>query len=330
MHRPVRVDRVTGGSGALRIGLYISTDGATSLDLLLDRFAAADRLGFATAWIGHTIEHDSLTLLALAGRATRRIELGSWVVPIAPRHPVALAQAARTTQAACAGRFTLGIGVSHRAVVAKRLGLPYDRPRSRMEALLDVLPDLLAGERVERRDGDAPLSVRLDGPPIPPTPIFLAALGPRMLELAGARAQGVAIWLGGRSFVDDYARAHVEAGARAAGRECPRIAVGLPIAVTRSAAARSSIDRFLGPSVRLPAYREVLERQGASSAGEIAIHGDESQVDRALDALAEAGVSDFNAILAPVEDDPDALARTRDFLAERAARSVRASQADLA
>ena len=65
----------------MRIGLYVSPAGASSIDEVLARFASAEALGFHTAWSGQVFAHDLLTLLALAGRVTQRIELGSWVVP---------------------------------------------------------------------------------------------------------------------------------------------------------------------------------------------------------------------------------------------------------
>ncbi len=314
----------------MRIGLYVGSRRGPSLDRLIEGFVEAERLGFATAWVGQTNESDALTLLALAGRATETIELGSWVVPVFSRHPVALAQAARTTQLACSGRLLLGIGVSHRAVVENQLGLDYDRPRARMAELLQVLPDLLLGERVEYRGATLRIAGQLDGEPVPRLPIFLAALGPRMLELAGARADGVAIWLGGRGFVEDFARARVDAGARLAGRSRPRLAVGLPIAVTRAVDALASIERFLGPSVRLPAYRQVIARQGTKCVGDVAIVGDEDTVVRHLDDLADAGVTDFNAILTPIEGDAGAIERTRALLADRARTRDAGSPATLA
>ena len=77
--------------GPVRIGFYVTTEGTTPVDALLRRFERAEALGFRTAWVGQIFDHDALTLLALAARATRSIELGTWVVPIQPRHPAVMA-----------------------------------------------------------------------------------------------------------------------------------------------------------------------------------------------------------------------------------------------
>ena len=79
------------------------------------------------------------TAATLAGAETERIEIGTAVVPVQPRHPIALAQQALSTQAVCGGRLTLGLGVSHHWVIDEMLGLPYERPVPTMRSHLDVL-----------------------------------------------------------------------------------------------------------------------------------------------------------------------------------------------
>jgi F420-dependent oxidoreductase-like protein len=295
--------------------MYISTAGNPTLDTILDRFVAAEEAGFHTAWAGHIFDWDSLSLLAFAGRKTVRIELGSWVVPTFPRHPVALAQQALTVQSATGGRLALGIGASHAAVIQKRMGIDYARPLRHMKEYLAVLPNLLAGERVQHRGEDFRIAAQLAPCGATPPPVLLAALGPRMLELAGRCAAGVAIWLGGARFVGDFALARIDAGAKEAGRARPRVLVGLPIAVTRDPSARDAANKFLAMSSKLPAYQRVLEREGAKSPGEVALIGDEDDVLRRLEDLAALGVTDFNPILFSVKSDPDTEARTSDVLA---------------
>ncbi|MBJ19142.1 MAG: TIGR03564 family F420-dependent LLM class oxidoreductase [bacterium] len=303
----------------MRIGLFISSVGKDSLDAMVADFVAAETLGFDTAWAGHTFDWDALTLLALAGRSTRRIELGSWVVPSFPRHPVALAGQALTTQGACADRLALGIGVSHAAVIEKRMGIGYTRPLRHMREMLGVLPSLLSGEETNFEGEAFRIVARLDPIGAAAPPVILAALGPRMLELAGRSADGVAIWLGGARFLADFALARIDAGAKSAGRARPRVIVGLPVSVTLDPSAREAAERFLGPSSKLPAYRKVLEREGLESAGAAALIGDEKFVLRRLEELAELGVTDFNAIQFGIRSDPEALQRTRQVLSAFAA-----------
>lgn len=305
--------------GRVRIGLYVSADAATPVETLVDRFRRADALGFHTAWAGQLFDHDALLLLALAAQATRRIELGSWVLPVQPRHPVVLAQQALTLQAASRGRLLLGLGVGHAEVVERRLGLSSEKPVACMREYLEVLRPLLARERVEHVGARLRLALRLDGPEAPPPPLFVAALGPQMLRLAGRRADGVAIWLGGPRYLEEFALPRVGAAAREAGRPPPRIACGLPVAVTaHRERARASADALLARSARLPAYRRVLERERADSPAAVALLGDESAVARQLDHLGALGVTDFTAWLFPVEGDEEAPERTRALLAELA------------
>ena len=105
--------------------------------------------GFASIWLPSIMEFDAIGTMAIIGRETQRIELGTAVVPSFPRHPVALAQQALTTQAATRGRFTLGIGLSHRRIIEEGLGLSYERPARHMREYLAVLTPLLAGRPVE-------------------------------------------------------------------------------------------------------------------------------------------------------------------------------------
>jgi len=301
----------------MRIGIYVSTAQAAPLERILAGFRRAEEWGLHTAWAGQVFEHDALTLLALAGRETRRIELGSWVVPIQPRHPAALAQQALTAQLACAGRLLLGIGISHAEVIAKRLGLPFRAPEPSLRAYLAVLRGLLRGESGAPTAAARPL--RLDFPGVAAPPLFVAALGPQMLALAGRAADGVAIWLGGPNYLRDFAVPRLREAAAAAGRAPPRIASGLPVLVTGErerglAAARALVLQ----SSRLPAYQRVLAREGADAVEQVAIVGDAEAVAARIRALAGLGVTDFHAIPVPLGPGDAALGRTLEVLASLA------------
>lgn len=299
----------------MRIGVYVSAGAGEPLETVLARFQRAERLGLHTAWAGQLFDWDALTLLALASQRTRTLELGSWVVPIQPRHPTALAQQALSIQAASGGRLLLGLGVSHEAVVSGRLGLTYAHPLRHMREYLRVLRPLLEGRAVEH-DGDLyRVSVQVGVPGAAAPPLLVAALGPEMLTLAGRMADGAAIWLGGPRYLESFAIPRLLRGARSAGRPPPRIACGLPVALTRNAEhARESAEAFLAPSSKLPAYRRVLEREGAPSPGAVAVVGDEGELTRRFAGLAALGVTDLVAVTFRVDGEPDAAARTLEFL----------------
>lgn len=293
------------------------------MDEVLARFVHAEALGFRTAWSGQVFGHDLLTLLALAGRVTRHIELASWVVPTPTRHPAALAQQVITVQHACRGRLLLGLGVSHAAVVGRRFGIHDPRPLSRLVEVLDVLKPLLQTGDVQHAGAHHRAELQLDRLGTAPPKILLGALGPRMLALAGSRTEGAALWLAGPRTLEDFAIPRLRAAASGAGRPEPRIAVGLPVALTDDVSrARDAADAFLEPSARLPAYRRVLAREGVSRPADVAVVGDGAAIGARLDALASLGVSDFNAVTFPVPDDPDVEDRTRSWLAGRAARNA--------
>src|SRR5205085_8269018 len=102
--------------------------------------------GFSTVWIPQIPdEFDALTGATIVGAETTRIEIGTAVVPVQPRHPIALAQQALSVQAVCEGRVALGLGVSHHWIIDEMLGLPYEHPAATMRAHLDGLDAALAG-----------------------------------------------------------------------------------------------------------------------------------------------------------------------------------------
>ena len=119
---------------------------ATKVERLLADAQWAEEAGLASVWVPQIPDDfDALTAAALIGVRTSRIEIGTAVVPVQPRHPIALAQQALSVQAVCEGRLTLGLGVSHHWVIDEMLGLPYAHPVPTMRAYLDVLDQALGG-----------------------------------------------------------------------------------------------------------------------------------------------------------------------------------------
>ena len=184
----------------MRIGVMIGPERgrySTKVDRLRADARWAEEAGLATVWIPQIPdEFDALTAAALAGAETSRIEIGTAVVPVQPRHPIALAQQALSTQAVCGGRLSLGLGVSHHWVIDEMLGLPYEHLAPTMRAHLDVIEPALRGPGlVDVRNELFRVHSPLDVTDITPTPVLLAALGPAMLRLAGERTDGTILWL---------------------------------------------------------------------------------------------------------------------------------------
>jgi alkanesulfonate monooxygenase SsuD/methylene tetrahydromethanopterin reductase-like flavin-dependent oxidoreductase (luciferase family) len=142
--------------------------------------------------------------------------------------------------------------------------------------------------------GEEDLSQAARGAVAPP--IILAAMGPRMLRLAGSQADGVILWLAGPRTIAETIEPPLRAAASAAGRPVPRIIAGLPVCVTDDAASvRAMIDHVLGPFTRFDSYRDVLGREGARGPGDVALVGTEDEVLAGIEALAAAGATDFAA-----------------------------------
>lgn len=288
-------------------------------DLGIDELVALARriedAGLDTLWMANVFSMDAITALAVVGRETRRIELGTAVVPSYPRHPTAIASQAVTAAAASGNRFTLGIGLAHKVMIEDALGLSYARPARHMREYLAVLEPLLRGE-VVHYDGEQyrvhGISVGAAG--AGPVPLVIAALGSEMLRLAGRHSDGTITWMVGPRTLEGHIRPTLEAAASAAGRPAPRVIAGFPIVLTRDVdAARARIAGPLAVYGALPSYRDMLDREGLAAPEDIAIIGDEGVLRAALGRLRDVGVTDFDAAIAAV--DPGAFDRTFEFLA---------------
>jgi len=300
----------------MKIGLGIGITGSEGIDDVIRQIQRAEEAGFDSAWLPNIFGLDAITTIAVAGRETSRIELGTFVVPTYPRHPVAMAQQALTAAAAAGGRFTLGIGLSHRIVIEGMFGLDYSKPVRHMREYLSVLIPLLEGKQVQFRGEEYRVQAQLTVPGVSRPSVVVAALGPQMLKLAGRLADGTATWMGGASYLRNTAIPAIRAAAAEAGRPAPRVVSGFPVAVTDYPdRARESAARIFAVYGQLPSYRAVLDVEGAAGPADVAIVGAEAEVEARLRELADAGVTDFNASPFPVDGDPGAVRRTVEFLA---------------
>lgn len=283
----------------MRIGAQLidPKPGPDPLGDLEDQIRQAAEQGFTSAWLANIFALDALTALAVAGRNVPGIELGTAVVPTYPRHPAALAQQAITTHLALGERLVLGIGTSHKVVVEGAFGYSFDRPARHMREYLAALVPLLQDGQVNVEGETITARYQMTGPRPQQAPsVLLAALAPRMLELAGTYADGTILWMTGPATIRDHIAPVLGAAALAAGRPTPRIVCTLPVCVTTDeGAARMRADKVFAMYGRLPSYRAMLDREGASGPGGVAIVGDEAAVTDQIGALAEIGVTDFVA-----------------------------------
>jgi 5,10-methylenetetrahydromethanopterin reductase len=298
----------------MRIGLFF--DEPVPPLQMVDRIVQAEQDGFDSYWMSHIFTFDALTVLALAGARTSRIELGTSVVPVYGRHPFALAQQALTTQAATGGRLALGIGLSHHVVIENMWGMSYEKPAAYMREYLSVLGPLLREGRVGYNGERFRVNAGLQVPGATPPALLIAALAPVMLRMAGELTDGTVTWMAGIKAIETHIVPKINKAAKEAGRPPPRVCVGLPIAVTNDpAAAREVAAAAFQIYGQLPNYQRVLKRGGAKSPADVALVGDEADVERQMRALASAGATDFLAVIFPVGDDAAAsMSRTRTFV----------------
>lgn len=310
-----------GAPGRMRIGLNASglVVQGSPIDTYVAHARAAEADGFASWWMAQLGAPDALTTLGVVGRETSTIELGTAVVPTWFRHPLMLAAQALTTQELAGGRLALGIGLAHKLTIEATLRVPFERPARHMDEYLSVLLPALAERRVNS-EGDiwSGMSEGIGGAPADPPPVLVAAMGPRMLALAGSRTDGVVLWLSGPRTIDSYLRPALAAAADEAGRPDPRVVASVPLCVTDEPdRVRELIAVLLAGYNELPSYKGVMDREGVDGPAGVSIVGDEDEVRAAIRRFADAGATDF----APVEltTNPDEATRTRALLKDSAA-----------
>lgn len=225
------------------------------------------------------------------------------VVPIWTRHPTVLAAQALTVQAAIGARLALGIGLAHQVVVEDMWGMSFDQPVARMREYLDVLLPALQERTVDVSGPTITARQPLTIPDTPAPPVLLAALGPAMLELCARRSAGTVTWMTGPQTLASHTVPTLQAAAERLGVAPPRVVTALPVEVTDNVAdARARADRAFAIYGSLPSYRAMLDREGVTSPGDVAIVGDADTMGEKLRDLADIGVTDF--VAAPFTRNP--------------------------
>jgi F420-dependent oxidoreductase-like protein len=292
----------------MRIGMMVGPERGRygeKVARLVEDAEAAEQAGFASIWVPQIPDDfDGLTAAALMGRATSRIELGTAVMVIQTRHPVAMAQQVLSTQAVCEGRFTLGLGPSHHWIVEDMLGLRYERPARLVRDYLEVLNAAFAGPGPVDVEND---SYRVHNPidvtDLPPTQILLAALAPMMLRIAGEHASGTILWMADERAIGDHIVPRITKAAEEAGRPRPRVVAGVPVVLCSNDEvdeARARANRVLGHAEFSPNYERLLEHGDAQDVGDLLAAGDESSIAERFRSFRDAGATDLSVRILPV------------------------------
>ncbi|MEZ5165466.1 MAG: TIGR03564 family F420-dependent LLM class oxidoreductase [Acidimicrobiales bacterium] len=275
------------------IGIFTQTE---QVDDLVARARRIVEAGFTTMWIPQIFGIDAITALGVVAREVPELRFGTAVIPTYPRHPAMLAAQAKTLAQISGGRFTLGIGLSHRVVIEGMFGMSYDKPVRHLREYLDVLLPLLhnepaaaAGETLSFRGA---LSFHS---PVPP--VLVAALGPAMLRLAGERVDGTSLWMTGPVTIREYVAPTIRAAAERAGRSEPTILASIPVCVTD--APGPALERAAAQFqmyATLPSYRAMMDREGVDGPADIAIIGPADQVVARIGEFFAAGATSFSAV----------------------------------
>jgi F420-dependent oxidoreductase-like protein len=303
----------------MRIGL---TGGGASTQKIVEQAVRAEQRGFSSLWYASSVLGDPLAALAVAGRATTSIELGTAVLQTYPCHPLLQAnRAAAVAEAMGRPGFTLGIGPSHETLVRGVYGLSYENAGASTEEYVRIVAALLRGEVVDF-DGEHWSAHSADrmAPVGAPVPVLLSAMSPRMLRVCGQFADGAVLWMATARAIETLIAPRLHAAAAEAGRSAPRIIAGLPVAVHDDVSeARAAAAAMATSYAGLTNYQRVLEAGGVGSPAEAALVGDEESVRAHLNGLLDAGATDVWAQIVPVGDSRDeriaSLRRTTDLLA---------------
>jgi alkanesulfonate monooxygenase SsuD/methylene tetrahydromethanopterin reductase-like flavin-dependent oxidoreductase (luciferase family) len=285
------------------VGTFISV--GRSLDQAVARVKHAEELGYESAYTTHLAGRDSLTVLMAYAAPTEHIKLGTGVLPIYSRTPVAAAQQAATIDEYSDGRMVLGLGVSHVVTVENWYGTKLERPLKAMREYAGIVRATFRGE--DPPEGEIfDCRFRFMGyEPRPDIPIYVAGLSPKMLRLAGEIADGVMLWLCNPSYIRDVVVPEVRSGRERAGKQLEGfdIVAAVPAAVTDDkAAAYETMRNDLITYWSLPFYRAMIERSGF---GEDIAGFDQGMqagdVERAKAAISDRFLESLTAIGSPAE-----------------------------
>lgn len=292
---------------------------------MLQGIADAQSAGLSRVWLTTGAGPDALTVFAAALSATESIRLGTAIVPTMPRHPLVVAQQAADLHSISPGRFTLGLGPSHAAIMEGRYGIPYRKPLSHLREFVAVVKALLAGKQVDHEGEFFKVHAKLFHPAY--VPVIVSALRANSFALAAEVADGAVTWLCPARYLRDVALPTMDK--HAAGHRPHLVAHAFLALNADGAAIEQGIKDYLVHYPKLPNYQEMFVAAGFPEArqGEwsramldaILLHGDESTCGRAIDEfIAVSGCDEL--VLSVLPWGPNPLATTRvalDWLGSR-------------
>lgn len=282
--------------------LYARTDAANVVDDVVSQAKRAHEIGVGQVWVAQQFDHDAIALAGLVGAAVPGLGVGTSVVPINPRHPLIVASLAQTAQAAAHGHFSLGLGLGAHEPERQAFGIAWPntirRLREHLTVSRSVFDDGAVDFHGEEFTANPGWPVSLAGGR--PVPVYVAAMGPKALQVTAELADGTLPYLGGPKTIAEFIEPTIAKAAADAGRPSPRIIAAVPVLVTDDVdAGRNLAATQLSFYETIPSYQKVIAREGVASVAELAAVGSAESVARQLKTYLDAGATDV--LLSPLD-----------------------------
>lgn len=297
--------------GRDRVGFVIEASGAMDA---IHRVREAEKEGVKQVWMtaGGAGTVDTLTLYAAAAIETKKIRLGTSIVPVYPRHPLVMAQQALGVYELAHGRFRLGVGPSHRHIMVQKYGLQMPTPLAYLKEYVSVLRNVLWEGEVNYHGRF--FNVVSTFPRKAQIPLVVSALGLKAFRLAGEISDGAVSWMCPIHYLLDKAVPALRAGSEKGHRPAPPVVAHVPVALgADEAMTRAAARRRLQPYTGMPFYAHMFAEAGlpvaADGSGidtlvdELFVTGDEANVRRQLRQFLARGLDELLITLVPVADE---------------------------
>jgi F420-dependent oxidoreductase-like protein len=278
------------------IVLFPNPKATNVVDDVVAQALRAHSFGVRQVWLGQQFDHDAIALAALVGAAVPGLGVGTAVVPINPRHPLIVASLAQTAQAASHGNFSLGLGLGAHEPERHAFRRSWPNTITRLREHLTVLRSIFDTGAVDFRGKEISAHpgwpVRVAGGT--PVPVYVAAMGPKALQVTGELADGTLPYLAGPRTIAEFIAPAVAKAAADAGRPKPRIIAQVPAVVSDDVyAAKNFVAQQLRFYEAIPSYQKVIAREGVAGAADLAAVGSAESVRRQLQSYLDAGATDL-------------------------------------
>ncbi|MEU0494880.1 LLM class F420-dependent oxidoreductase [Mycobacterium sp. NPDC006124] len=275
-----------------------------AVDDVVEQARRAFEMGVRRIWLPQRFDYDAISLAGHVGAAVPGLGVGTFVVPINPRHPLIVAMLAQTAQAASHGNFSLGLGLGAKAVEQQAFGTSWANPAGRLREHLEVLQSIFTTGAVDYHGDELTAAPEwpVATPGGAPVPLYVAAMGPRALRVTGELADGTLPYLAGPRTLTEFIVPTISEAAAAAGRAAPKIIAAVPVMLSDDAdAAYELASAELAFYESIPSYARVIEREGVTRAADVAAVGQEEAVRAQLRRYLDAGATDL--VLSPLRSD---------------------------